>query len=426
VDVEARRLHRAPLGLIVAATLCAPPLCAQTVSGIVAVVETADRIRGAEVSLTTSNGEFEAGTRSGENGEFSLEASQAGTYVLRVHHAGYKGQTATLILQSDRVLEVRVNLAPEATPIDGITVYGLTAETPEQREFLSRRHLPWNYSFDLNEIERTPGGDLTEIIQARAVLLGRCMNVFLDGRPSRFGGAEREYMETPISWVYGIEVYRHYYDVPMKYRDPIGHGANTRSVERCGAILIWTRTPPGSALASVWSLALGASAGWERGLFEIGWRPYAPDRYVFAVRIRVGEYVPSDLFGRAGATDEGFDPDTRPLFGSIYVGAQGPIPLLPPNRVAYWRIGAGTSGYLGQSSTTSSDGDEVAVLLPSITPFFGMGGEVAVGVRVPGGSIHPFIETRTGSEYVTRRGMRWIPPVVAIGIEYSGRRTFER
>ncbi len=49
-----------------------------------------------------------------------------------------------------------------------------------------------------------------------------------DGRRSTTFG-----IDYPFDWVYAIEVYRSYLDLPLKYRDPEGD-------RRCGGILIWS------------------------------------------------------------------------------------------------------------------------------------------------------------------------------------------
>ena len=38
----------------------------------------------------------------------------------------------------------------------------------------------------------------------------------------------------PLDWVYGIEIYRTKYDIPIRYRDPFEN-------PRCGAVMIWPR-----------------------------------------------------------------------------------------------------------------------------------------------------------------------------------------
>jgi hypothetical protein len=409
--------------IAVGATLLPVALGAQAVTGIVANVENLDRVVGAEVLLFTTDSVLHAAAFSGENGEFLVEATESGTYIIEIRRLGFKSQAATIILQSDRVIEVRVNLAPEATELEGITVYGQTAETPEQREFLSRRHLPWNFSFDMEAIERMHAANVNEIVMF-GVPGGemRCYTIWLDGRPSTTGtGTDLSYGTIPISWVYGIEVYRYFVDIPLKYRDlsidPLG---------RCGAILIWSTVAPGAGLPYLWTFGLGASAKLERTVFDVAWRRSVPGRYVTAVRARVGEYDPHELLGDAKATEWGFETDNRPVYASAYIGRQGPAVLLPWKNLLYTRVAAGASFYGGQRGETMTNADTVVSVRETIDPYFGFGGEVALGVRwPPSGTVRPWLELRTGAEYLTRAGFRWMIPVVTVGVEI-GRLTPER
>jgi hypothetical protein len=392
---------------------------AQGVTGIVAELNTAKRLVGAELLLFDTDSVLQGAVYSGENGEFFVEASQSGTYTLEVRHLGYKGRSATLVLQTGKVIEVRVNLAPEATELEGITVYGQTAETPEQREFLSRRYLPWNYTFDMEEIERLHAMDVIDIVD-RGVPGGidgiRCYYVYLDGRPSTTGtGVDLEYKEIPIGWVYGLEVYRTYLDIPIKYRDP-----TLDTQMRCGALLIWSTVAPGAGLPAIWAFGLGASVGLERGALDLSWRRSIPDRWVTTLHARTGEYDPYDLLGRAEAAEHGYDAELRPAYASAYIGRQGPALLLPWKRHVFMRAAAGMSVYGGQGGETSVEADTVVTLREDVSPYFGLGAEFAIGVRVPSGKVRPWLELRTGTEYLTLSGFRWLVPLATIGIEFGG------
>jgi len=400
--------------ILVAAGLAPVALGAQAVTGVVANVNNAERITGAEVLLFTTDSVLDAAAFSGENGEFFIEASQAGTYSLEIRHLGFKGRSATLVLQTGKVIEVRVNLAPEATELEGITVYGQTAETSEQREFLSRRHLPWNYSFDMAQIEQMHAANVYDVV--RFGMPGgeaRCYTVYLDGRPNVTGtGFNREFDSIPIGWVYGIEVYRTYLDIPQKYRDPFADPQM-----RCGGLLIWSTVAPGAGLPAVWAFGFGVSPALERGVLDISWRRGLPNRYVTSVRLRVGDYDPYELLGRDRATEMGYESDTRPGHVSGYIGRQGPAVLLPWKRHLFTRIAGGATFYGGQRGETTVDADTLVALRADIAPYFGLGGEVALGFRLPSGKVRPWLEARTGTEYLTRTGFRWLNPVFTVGIE---------
>lgn len=75
--------HPVGIGLLgITIVAVAPPLGAQAVRGVVAVVNTDERLRGSSVSLAVPNGRTVAETLSGEYGEFLLQAAQPGVYAL--------------------------------------------------------------------------------------------------------------------------------------------------------------------------------------------------------------------------------------------------------------------------------------------------------------------------------------------------------
>ena len=72
---------------------------------------------------------------------------------------------------------------PPAVPLRPVLVIGETATTRGQREFLSRRHLPWSHSFDYADIQQTPVGEISDVLQIGAPLARmRCMRAYFDGR----------------------------------------------------------------------------------------------------------------------------------------------------------------------------------------------------------------------------------------------------
>ena len=389
---------------------------AQTVTGFVAVVDADERVQQAEVTLVDADDTQVASVLSGQNGEFFLRAPNSGTYLLRIRRIGYKPASAQILLQTDRTLEVRVNLAPQATELEGITVYGLSADTPEQIEFLSRRHLPWNFSLDKLEIEKLHVANIGEAIDfGMPIRPTGCKVVYLDGRRASLSLVDRNNSELPLGWVYGIEVYRTYFDIPIRYRDP-------ELDPSCGAILLWTTTPPGydSGIGTIWSLAFGGGRGWERALFELGWRSAKPDGYASTARLRFGWHVSERLLGDELARSEGVSPDAKPLFASLYFGKQGPMPGIPWRNIVYTRVAIGGSMYLGQRIGAEPDTDSTFAVTPPSSLRFGGGAELALGVRYPVGAVRPWCEIRTGVERVLQVGTRWARPVLMLGLEVGG------
>ena len=208
-------------------------LFAQTVRGVVTAVNTGEPVHGAEASFVDLNGKRHPPVLTDESGAFGLTApAGGGEYILWVRMIGYRPQPIRVALQTSDTLTISVNLEPHVPILEGVTVYGETADGPGQREFLSRRSLKWNFSLNRKEIQQLHVGNIDWLLKMVPVRT-RCNPViYLDGHKSPIDGRK-----TPLDWVYGIEIYRGYFDVPLKYRD----GTDYRRT-RCGVILIWTTT----------------------------------------------------------------------------------------------------------------------------------------------------------------------------------------
>ena len=411
-------MKRANPRLVALAFLIAPivgrQLAAQSVTGMVERAEFEERIIDAEIQLLTLTGVVVAAGQSDQNGLFTVSAPGPGTYMIVVRKVGFRPASGNLLLQTDRMVEVRVSLTPLAAVLDPVLVVGETAATRGQREFLSRRHLPWNYSVDRNEIDQMRAGTIGEIVLQRAPLATmRCMSVFFDGNLRRtISNTDliiSGYEDIPLDWVYGMEIYLRYEDIPLKYRG----GVQSPSRE-CGAIFIWSIFQT-DAVPTTYTLAYGLSGAVERMVFEFTWRAPRFDRYVSTIRLRVGEYDPSVLFGAQEAMDLGFS-GKRILYGSAYVGWQGPAPFLPWKEVVFARVGAGGTVYGGES--IGQKGDIGFATGASTT--FGVGPEVALGARVAHWKVRPWAEVRAGGEYIGEIGFTWLRPMLLVGVEYGG------
>ena len=218
------------LAITLLGCLVTVPISAQTVRGVVAVADSDSLLDGATVQLVGPDGTPVAMFLTEKDGAFALKAPDAGRYLLRVRRIGYKPQYAVIEFGGDQTIDIRVNLAPQVTLLEAVTILGETAETPGQREFLSRRNLKWGYSFNRKEIEQLHAGTVEWVLKLGVPLTRykKCMTVYLDGSPSKTFGDK-----IPLDWVYGIEVYTSYFDIPLKYRD---------SSSRCGAVLLWSTT----------------------------------------------------------------------------------------------------------------------------------------------------------------------------------------
>ena len=93
----------------------------------------------------------------------------------------------------------------------------------------------WNWSFDYTEFEQMGAVQVRDVIRfgiPGGAFPRGCFVVWRDG--VRIG--EYQMDSYPLDWVYGIEIYRHGHDVPMRYRTSFEDF-------RCGAVLIWSREP---------------------------------------------------------------------------------------------------------------------------------------------------------------------------------------
>lgn len=405
------------LGTLLCATTVsgAGPLVAQGATGVVSDPTNEVRVSAASVQLRTLDGRVVAETLTDQYGLFTIAAPLSGTYTLLVRRVGFQPVEGALILQSGRLVEVKVELTPLAVPLRPVLVIGETATTPGQREFLSRRHLPWNHSFDYADIEQMRVGEIGDVIRVGAPLaMMRCMRVYFDGRLERtISGQEINatgYDDIPLNWVYGIEVYLQFSDIPIRYRDL------TRDIQgRCGAILIWS-VFSNEPRPTFYTVAVGANPGPERLAFEVSWRHAQLGKYVTAFRVRLGEFAPAELFGTAKAVELGYSGTKRILYGTLVVGMQGPAPLQPWGDVLYTRIALSGSIYGGEAKVV--DGVPITSLGSPLR--IGGGPEIAIGAKVTTWKMRPWVEFRTGVEYVNGAGVIWTRPVLMIGLEFGG------
>lgn len=425
-----RRTYGGAICLTAAVLLAPTHLSGQTMRGAVADLETAMGLGGATILLGDVRGNLVDSAQSDARGEFTL-AADAGTYVLYVRLIGYKPAEAPVELLPDATIDVRVNLVPQAVVLEPLIVLGEQL-TQEQLEFESRRNLQYGFTFDGDSIANLPYAFKVEDVLDQGVpggSTGRCYHVFLDGRrekPVSFAAVEFEsevpttgselqdvLSEYPLGWVYGIEVYVNYYDLPLKYRD-----LDPRIDQSCGAVLVWSNvTPQQLGNPQIWSFGGGLSPAGQLWALEIAWRQGQPTKYVTTLRARFGRYSPYDLLGTERADSLEYHPDLRPAFGSLYVGLQGPAPLLPWKAITYFRGALGATYYFGQQGGQVQEGDSLRTVM-QISPFVGIGPELALGARVPSGSIRPWAEFRIGTEYFTNvKSFRLVGPVLTAGIE---------
>jgi hypothetical protein len=163
------------------------------------------------------------------------------------------------------------------------------------------------------------------------------------------------------------------------------------------------------------SVGLGAQApDFGRSMLEVGYRRSPrPDAYDFIANLRFGRYSAADMLGSARAQADGFTTGARPLYAATFYGLQGPIPMLRISG-AYARASVGLTAYLGQTGTP---GTETTLPVRGVDPRLAPGMEFAVGIGQPNGWVRPWSEVRAGGEYLSRTGLRFVKPVIAVGVD---------
>jgi hypothetical protein len=167
------------------------------------------------------------------------------------------------------------------------------------------------------------------------------------------------------------------------------------------------------------SAGFGAQVpSFHRSVFEIGYKPPSNRAYTFAVTSRFGRYSAFDLLGKRRFEADGFTPGARPLYASVLYGMRGPLPLARSVRELYARASAGLTFYLGQSGSAQRDPSDPQPV-PEVPMRIAPGAEFAIGIGRHGVGILPWSEIRFGAEYVSRSGMGFVGPVIAIGFDVS-------
>jgi hypothetical protein len=238
-----RSLVRPTVPLLLAFPVALWELSAQEQGAITGVVRAAGEkgpaLTGARVTLIGT----QLAVITNARGEFSFNGLNPGKYVIQASAIGYGTLSSLIEVKKNQTLEVEFEAEPEGIRLPELTV----AETPNlPSEFLRRRESGGGRYFDRTAIERRDAatvGDLLRTVpgvrvnctrypcQIQLVRQRNCpMAYWLDGVPVEAGMA----MLQPPRDLDGIEIYSGLAETPPELFQP-----NT-----CGALVVWTRTPP--------------------------------------------------------------------------------------------------------------------------------------------------------------------------------------
>ena len=245
------------------------PSYSQSVYGRVIIEGDTLGVSGAELTLSDSTGAEVARVQSTDGGEFRLPAPGAGKFFIRASRIGLSTIDVEVVLRDDEAMEVELQMAEEAIPLEPLLVVGrrqIKEGTLDQfydrmarmkqegkGQFLNREEIEARRGLSLTmTLQTVPGvwapgsGQPIQLVSAPGMGGGFCTpNFYLDGL--RMPGGFRELDSTDLE---GIEVYR-------------GFTERVDGIEPndCGNVFLWRRADWGNPFD--WGralLAVGAGA----------------------------------------------------------------------------------------------------------------------------------------------------------------------
>lgn len=275
---EVDTVRRALWSLAVCATLAAmavTPAGAQTLRGLVLEEATEAPIALGRVVMVTLEGDSVQATLTDEQGFFSIDAGEAGRYVLVISALGYRTTRSDRVeLESGEVRITQMYLSLRPIPVAGVDVTTFApdeVEIPElaQRGFYDRMRAGWGEFLTAGQI-RVHGGAYTPQLFREMITVelvpdrGRGSGPWSDRVVLKMDSGSRWVdsdgrlgagMCEPAIWVdevltplmpgenlddvapketiEGVEVHRAGFGAPIRY-------FQDNSASACGAILIWT------------------------------------------------------------------------------------------------------------------------------------------------------------------------------------------
>ena len=215
------------------------PVSLGAITGVVRASERGPALAGARVILVGTTLAVVTGTR----GEFSFSGLVPGKYVIQASAIGYGTLSSEIEVKPKETLEVEFEAEAEGIRLPELIV----AESPNlPPEFVRRSESGGGRYFSRTAIERRNAASIGDLLRTVPGLRVNCMvfpcriqlvrqrncpmAYWLDGMPADAGMV----MIQPPRDLDGVEIYSGLAETPPELFQP-----NT-----CGALVVWTRTPP--------------------------------------------------------------------------------------------------------------------------------------------------------------------------------------
>ncbi len=436
-----RAIARLLCATAVIAASTAPPLSAQVVRGLILDATTRNPVASVRVQLLDEAATVCDTAMTDVSGQFTLQAPRAGGYAVRVDAVGYTSFVSELLsLAAEQTRTVEIHLPSLVTQLEPVMVIG--EREPHSiglQRFEEHRERGFGHFLTREEIEARAPIVFTDLMWGIPGVSVERWNGFVlpVNAPPRRGGSWYYTIRMrghdvcpPILYVDGmlmgdvdfvsdegiddlvwasdldaVEVYRGPSEVPPDY---------SSAMSACGVIAVWTRRDrsENQRTDKLLSVGLGLTVPLDRVVLQVVSRAGPWDRYPFTMRFRVGVYEGSGTLSPDTTTLYllGFDPD-RSEYISAYFGVQGPPLLLPWKLTSYMRIAGGATLYGPQYI------DQHSALHTGAR--FGMGTELALGFRLPHGSVRPWLELGMTTEYVLGAGWDVAGLLLLAGVEFG-------
>jgi len=243
-----------PLLAAVLPLLAAAPLQAQLIEGRLLEDRSDAPVAGATIALLSGSGSTLRTVVTDAQGGFSFPLRSPGRHGLEARRLGFRAvRTEMMDIRWGDTIRVEIRIAVDAVPLAPLTVTSAPRQTLRETyldDFYSRQRGSMGRFLGPEQIERLGGHALTTILRSvpgitvsqsgrsifrQTLVVGRGMSACV---PSLWVDGVRRPVDEDMSfddWVSGgriraIEVYRSMAEVPPEFS----------SIQRCGAIVVWT------------------------------------------------------------------------------------------------------------------------------------------------------------------------------------------